>query len=159
MAATSICSSDVAVRVRSVSINPLLDRLLRKTKMKRLEIRIPIKPVSKMYKHGTRGMYRHHLTVKFEKDVSVCVANQINRYRWKSTSGLKIEFEFYFATPRRYRWGQLKTTKPDIDNLIKSTMDGFSDMIGDDAKVAEIEAKKFWAKENLTVIVLINQPT
>ena len=144
---------------RNLPVNQALDLLLAKQKMKELQIIIPIKPVPKMYKKGRGGhLYRHPATANYERYVNIYAKRAINQYRWRSTKCLRLEFWFYFATKKRALWGMRKVTKPDSTNLQKSTEDALSPLIGDDMKVADIESKKRWAKEDRVVIKLINVP-
>lgn len=64
---------------------------------------------------------------------------------------IKIRVDFYFKTPKS--WSKKKaenafyhSSKPDLDNLVKSVLDAFNGIVfKDDAQVVEIIARKFWS--------------
>jgi len=62
-----------------------------------------------------------------------------------------VKLAFHFATHHRRKWGEPKTTRPDVDNLAKAVIDALAD--GNDSHVWRIEASKFWAEEDWIVIL------
>ena len=58
-----------------------------------------------------------------------------------------LDVEFVFARPRSVGLDDLKATRPDVDNLVKSVMDALTEAHwwGDDGQVAELRARKRWA--------------
>lgn len=69
-------------------------------------------------------------------------------YAGKQIEGpLSIRFSFTMPRPKARRKERFVTTKPDLDNLVKSTMDALTDRAvwRDDSQVAEILARKVYA--------------
>ncbi|WP_374284186.1 RusA family crossover junction endodeoxyribonuclease [Lactococcus sp.] len=63
---------------------------------------------------------------------------------------LKLSVTFHFAIKQKKRWWQWKTTRPDLDNLMKNLQD-FMTKLGyyeDDSQIAWLEAKKYHSDKN-----------
>ncbi|CXT32732.1 Phage protein [Staphylococcus aureus] len=75
-------------------------------------------------------------------------------------NALKIELEFYFTPPKSWSKkkktqaiGQLKVTKPDIDNLMKTVLDACNNYLWkDDNQIAEITSSKRYGIEPKIII-------
>lgn len=71
---------------------------------------------------------------------------------------VKISVVFGFETPKS--WSKKKaenafyhSSKPDLDNLVKSVLDAFNGVVWtDDALVAEIHAAKLWRKDESFIL-------
>ena len=76
----------------------------------------------------------------------------------KSRKCIKIELEFYFTPPKSWSKktqaiGQLKVTKPDIDNLMKTVLDACNNYLWkDDNQIAEITSSKRYGIEPKIII-------
>jgi Holliday junction resolvase RusA-like endonuclease len=68
------------------------------------------------------------------------------------TAGLWLRVRWVFATEQRNRWGELHTSRPDTDNLLKLLMDAlskagwFHGWRSDDAAVAKPDVVKVWGQ-------------
>ena len=60
-----------------------------------------------------------------------------------------LEMKFLFYVSEKCRKASPHTTKPDIDNLVKSVMDALKgiEIYKDDCRVCGIYAQKFWTNE------------
>ncbi|HDC8330389.1 TPA: RusA family crossover junction endodeoxyribonuclease, partial [Staphylococcus aureus] len=75
-------------------------------------------------------------------------------------NALKIELAFYFTPPESWSKkkkaqaiGQLKVTKPDIDNLIKTVLDACNGHVWkDDNQITEITSSKRYGIEPKIII-------
>lgn len=75
-------------------------------------------------------------------------------------SALKIELEFHFTPPKSWSKkkktqaiGQLKVTKPDIDNLMKTVLDACNNYLWkDDNQIASINSSKRYGTEPKIII-------
>ena len=65
---------------------------------------------------------------------------------------VKVSILFNFSIKDKKKWGLPKDTRPDADNLAKLLLDVMSDFWFDDAQVACLEVRKFYA-ENPSVII------
>jgi len=68
---------------------------------------------------------------------------------------VSLSISFYFSRPksktykRKKNLLEFKTTRPDLDNLIKSTIDGLNGIaFKDDSQIVMLTAKKFICGEN-----------
>lgn len=84
-----------------------------------------------------------------------------NTQPFKGPVRLKLQFVFkwpssYTQTRRRACYGNMRDTKPDIDNLCKTVMDGLNGIAwGDDAQVSELITSKFFTEsEERTQVVV-----
>lgn len=79
-------------------------------------------------------------------------------YRGQFTTGpLRLEVEFYLPRPRARKNDDYVTVKPDLDNLLKSTMDALSNagVWHDDAQVAAIVSTKRYESANQAIGAVI----
>jgi crossover junction endodeoxyribonuclease RusA len=79
-------------------------------------------------------------------------------YRGQFTTGaLRLEVEFYLPRPQAHKHDEYVAVKPDLDNLLKSTMDALSDagIWHDDAQVAAIVSTKRYESANQAVGAMI----
>ena len=63
---------------------------------------------------------------------------------------LKLSVTFFYAIKQKKKWGLLKTTKPDLDNLLKNLQD-YMTKLGyyvDDSQICWLEVKKFYSEKN-----------
>lgn len=87
--------------------------------------------------------------IAISKDLRVAKVLQ----NWTHNDGtpLKLEVHFLFKRPQKMKGKEPvhKTTKPDIDNLVKTIMDTLQDaeIIKDDKCVVEIHARKWYARK------------
>lgn len=66
-----------------------------------------------------------------------------------------INLEFHFRAPRKMDIGNYKTTKPDIDNLLKLVLDAANGIVWwDDGQVVQTTVTKLYAEKAATVIKL-----
>ena len=64
---------------------------------------------------------------------------------------LKLSVTFFYAIKQNKKWGLPKTTKPDLDNLLKNLQD-YMTKLGyyvDDSQICWLEVKKFFSEKNL----------
>lgn len=70
---------------------------------------------------------------------------------------VSVAMTFMFATPKKERWNQPHTFRPDSDNIAKLVMD-VMERVGllpkGDARVATLEARKIWAKVGGVIVVM-----
>jgi len=79
-------------------------------------------------------------------------------YRGQFTTGpLRLEVEFYLPRPKARKNDDYVAVKPDIDNLLKSTMDALSNagVWHDDAQVAAIVSTKRYESANQAIGAVI----
>ena len=79
-------------------------------------------------------------------------------YRGQFTTGpLRLEVEFFLPRSKAHKHDDYVAVKPDLDNLLKSTMDALSD-VGiwhDDAQVAAIVSTKRYESANQAIGAII----
>lgn len=72
---------------------------------------------------------------------------------------LCVEYTCHYVKPKRFKTGQdqrYKTSRPDIDNLIKSVLDAGNEALWiDDAQVVEMKCKKIFSDEDREFIEII----
>lgn len=89
---------------------------------------------------------------------SICMemrrAKILQQWNCDDETPLKLEIHFFFKRPKvkkgKGEQPEPKTTKPDVDNLVKTIMDSLQDaeIIKDDKTIVEIHAKKWHARKN-----------
>ena len=75
------------------------------------------------------------------------------------TGPLRITIFFYFALPKnkKYHEGTPFVGRPDLDNLIKFTLDcSINILFPDDALICEIIAKKLYSSSQCTKLIIEN---
>ena len=66
---------------------------------------------------------------------------------------IKIQIEFFFAIKDKKKWGEYKTSRSDIDNLLKNILDSANGVAFiDDAQVCSLVATKRWSDQDSTHI-------
>lgn len=67
---------------------------------------------------------------------------------------LKLSVTFYYAIKQKKKWWQWKTTRPDLDNLLKGLQDYMKKLgyYADDSQVCWLEVKKFYSEKNIIEI-------
>lgn len=67
---------------------------------------------------------------------------------------LKLSVTFYYAIKQKKKWGQQKTTRPDLDNLLKGLQDYMTKLgyYADDSQICWLEVKKFYSDKNIIEI-------
>ena len=65
----------------------------------------------------------------------------------KLSGPVKVSILFNFSIKDKKKWGLPKDTRPDADNLAKLLLDVMSDFWFDDAQVACLEVRKFYAEK------------
>lgn len=63
---------------------------------------------------------------------------------------LKLSVTLFYAIKQKKKWGLPKTTKPDLDNLLKNLQD-YMTKLGyyvDDSQICWLEVKKFYSEKN-----------
>lgn len=97
-----------------------------------------------------------------EAVVNIGGAHALNQ-AWAGLA-LRVDSLWTFPTPRRERWGQLHTHRPDRDNLEKILLDVLvkaGALGGDDSRVAAGEPVKVWGDRGsvaVTVRPMVNKP-
>jgi crossover junction endodeoxyribonuclease RusA len=75
---------------------------------------------------------------------------------WTRPMAIKVTATFYFPVPKSKKGrvhGYYKTTKPDIDKILRGLLDSLTDICyEDDAQVSSIEAEKWFATTPHTVV-------
>ena len=69
---------------------------------------------------------------------------------------IKLDVTFYSKIKSKKKWWQWKTTRPDIDNLLKNLQDYLTrfEYYHDDSQIVELHARKFYAESNVIKIEL-----
>lgn len=127
-------------------------------------IKIYTKPIPKARPRLYKGKaYTPKKTHDYEELISSSFLIQSNKDFGESFIKIKILFEF--EVPKSYNAkkrsealeGVLRPTKNDIDNLIKSVLDGLNGVaFKDDRQVFVIEAEKKFAEQNCITITIQN---
>lgn len=107
---------------------------------------------------STKGRYVHtYMPTNYTKHKKYL---QSQMPRLNLENALKIELAFYFTSPESWSKkkkaqaiGQLKVTKPDIDNLIKTVLDACNGHVWkDDNQITEITSSKRYGIEPKIII-------
>ena len=63
---------------------------------------------------------------------------------------LKLSVTFFYAIKQKKRWWQWKTSRPDLDNLMKNLQDYLTKLryYADDSQIVWLESKKFHSEKN-----------
>ena len=63
---------------------------------------------------------------------------------------LKLSVTFFYAIKQKKRWWQWKTSRPDLDNLMKNVQDYMTKLryYSDDSQIVWLEAKKVNDEKN-----------
>ena len=112
----------------------------------------PVRPLPAPRPRVTkRGAYNPPIYTKWKRELSLIASTKIKK---PIENEVFIKIEFFYEIPKSWskkkkelaRWHK---SKPDIDNLIKSVLDGLNGIAyTDDAQVVMIQARKQYATEN-----------
>ena len=63
---------------------------------------------------------------------------------------LKLSVTFFYVIKQKKKWGLPKTTKPDLDNLLKNLQDYMTKLryYVDDSQISCLVVKKFYSEKN-----------
>lgn len=66
------------------------------------------------------------------------------------TTPIKLSVIFHYAIKQKKKWWKWKTTKPDLDNLLKGLQDYMTKLrfYVDDSQICWLEVKKFYSEKN-----------
>ena len=115
-----------------------------------IQICFPIKPVAcqsvKFMKNG--HAYQPKPKMAYKKTIA-----QIAKLRMGSTppttKPLIVRLWFEYATAKKQSMGAFKTTRPDIDNLLKGFLDALNGIVWqDDAQICRISASKNYGEKD-----------
>ena len=101
------------------------------------------------------GVYTPSKTTNFEKLVGYMW--KLKYKDFKFTTAIKVECVFCYKLPKSAK-GVLKdfVRRPDIDNLVKSILDGLNQVaFEDDKQITELYAKKMYADSD-KILIKIN---
>ena len=115
---------------------------------------IPGKPQPKQRPRVTiKGTYTPQATVDYERLVGWQCRSV---YKGKPlTTALKLTVRVFIKLPKRTvkEKGDWHTSRPDLDNIIKSIKDGLNGIAyEDDSQIVKIEATKQWASEDYVIV-------
>ena len=136
-----------------------------------MKLTIPGIPTPKLRPRFTNAggyprAYEAPKTAIYENLVALCYQEQGNGFKVSERCSVKMEFLFPLnkgdynskREPNKKGLSKLsgfyKPTKPDLDNLVKSVLDGLnkSGIWLDDACVCSIEARKGWSQDSMAII-------
>ena len=103
---------------------------------------LEIKPQTKLRPRFSGHAYTDPKTKKYEEAIGTLYLAGKGKMH---TGKLKVYIRFCFAVKDKKKQFAFKDTKPDIDNLIKSLLDGLNGVAWkDDAQIVEIKAAKLY---------------
>ncbi len=111
-------------------------------------------PRVKAYRRGSHvGVYTPNTADEWKAQVILAAS----AYHQKFEGTVMLEVEFYLPRPKSHKNDVYCQTKPDIDNLLKSTMDALSQagVWRDDAQVVAVVASKRYEAENREIGAVI----
>lgn len=130
-----------------------------------IEFFIPILPIAKERpRSGKFGFYTPSKTKCFELEIrkqALCARQSGGIHEpISSITPLYARIEFYFPIPsskiKKINNNDKKITKPDIDNLIKSTLDGLQGIIfEDDKQICSLYSSKMYHHEMIGIYIYI----
>ena len=67
---------------------------------------------------------------------------------------LRLSVTFHYAIKQKKKWGKFKTTKPDLDNLLKNMQDYMTKLgyYADDSQISVLNIKKYFSEKNIIEI-------
>jgi len=111
----------------------------------------------------TGHAYTPQRTVVYEKLVRHSYIAQCGAFRFPDGSPIEITINGYFPVPKsvskrraaKMQAGEYKTTRPDLDNIIKSITDGLNGLaFKDDSQICVINATKRYSRYPYTTVRL-----
>jgi len=111
-------------------------------------------PRVKAYRRGAHaGVYTPNTADAWKAQVVLAAS----AYRQRFDVPVMLEAEFYLPRPKNRKADMYCQAKPDIDNLLKSTMDALSQagVWRDDAQVVAVVASKRYEAENREIGAVI----
>ena len=127
-------------------------------------LKVNIKPHPKVRPRFYKGVaYNPKSNKDYEELISSSYLIQGNKYFEENF--IKIKMLFEFEVPKSYNQkkrsealrGSLRPSKNDLDNLVKSVLDGLNGVaFKDDRQVYIIEAEKKFAEQNCITITIQN---
>lgn len=130
----------------------------------KVEFNIPSKPIAKQrprLNSNSNHVYTPVQTKVFENLVKFCYGNR----HFYEKEFIKVSILFKFEVPKSYSKknkleaieGKIRPTRADIDNYIKSVLDGLNGVAySDDRYISKIEAEKIFAEEDEIVVTIEN---
>jgi len=112
-------------------------------------------PRVKAYRRGSHvGVYTPNTADEWKAQVTLAAIPHRGRF---ATGPLQLYVEFYLPRPQAHKNDDYVAVKPDLDNLLKSTMDALSNagVWHDDAQVAAVVMSKRYESANHTVGAVI----
>ena len=69
---------------------------------------------------------------------------------FEKNAPLKLSVTFFYAIKQKKRWWKWKTSRPDLDNLMKNLQDYMTKLryYADDSQIVWLESKKFHSEKN-----------
>ncbi len=118
---------------------------------RRLVVFVPGKPIAKARARSfVRGGKIMHYTPKqtrdYEQEIAITIRNAMIKHRIATVlDPIGLSVDALFPRPKRAH-GSANTSKPDIDNVLKSVMDGIKrgGFVRDDCQIVDVHAKKMW---------------
>lgn len=97
--------------------------------------------------HYEKKEVRQMREIYHHKIFKVLYTNKVTAPNYQGPVSLKVIFNF--SIKQRNKWGQPKTSAPDVDNLVKLLIDAMSDLNfwRNDSQVAKLEVRKFYAEK------------
>ncbi len=121
--------------------------------MPRTTIIVEGEPVGKSRPRFSRGrVYTPEKTKEYEERIAWTYKKEINAH---FDGAVEVEIIVYKAMPKSWskklrekRWNKICTNKPDIDNIVKSILDGLQKggAFNDDKQVGILKAYKRWGE-------------
>lgn len=124
---------------------------------------IPGKPVPKQRPRNGNG---HTYTPTKTKDFEALVALKYREANGRKIAGpVAVSVTVWYEIPeswtkkrKREEWLKPHTQKPDLDNVVKSILDGLNKVAwDDDAQVTRISASKYWNNEPTKTVVIVTE--
>ena len=121
-----------------------------------MRFEIPIPPMPKLRPRMTRRgrVYTPKKTTDFEGEVQFW----ISQYDFEpiNNGAIRARIDFIYEKPKSIKKSKIyKTTKPDLDNLIKAILDSLNGICyKDDNQIVELSSTKKYGSEDLIVLTL-----
>jgi len=112
-------------------------------------------PRVRAYRWGARvGVYTPDTAAEWKSQVILAALAHRGKF---AVGALQLEVEFYLPRPQAHKHDDYVAVKPDLDNLLKSTMDALTNagVWHDDAQVAAVVMSKRYEQANHTVGAVI----